>query len=498
MTADFRGARTGQALGIRFGPVARLHWLNAGLAATGFVVDAALERGVASGVFYVAVVALTAWSPGMRSTMGMGVAASALTVLGYFVSMPGGELWKAVVNRLFALFAIWVTVALVWHQKRLSARRDLAEARAARSELQFRQTIESSPTGMLLVDGLGQIALANLEADRLFGYLRGELVGQPVEIIVPELDRAAHARHRVAFAAEAKSRRMGDGREVTGVDKQGRTLSLEIGLARIESPDGQFVLATVADVSVRKQLERTRGARAMARILLEAEEAQRKRMSREIHDVLGQALTALKLDIGWLAAQLPEEPAHLHARAMEMEDLVSQTIVQVRRLSTELRPAILDDQGLLPAIRWHVGDFEKRSGLRLTLTLPDDEIPWGAERSSVVFRVLQEALTNVSRHAQARHVTVVIWRQQRDALLEVRDDGRGITDEEAAGPGALGMLGMRERALLHEGLLTVAGAEGIGTTVTLRMPVEPDRPPAGAATDPGPDTVALRTLVAEP
>jgi signal transduction histidine kinase len=254
-------------------------------------------------------------------------------------------------------------------------------------------------------------------------------------------------------------------------------LSVETGLARIETPDGEFVLSTVTDVSERKRLEQARQARVLALRLLEAEEAQRKRMAREIHDALGQALTALKLDIAWLAGRLPEDDASLRTRAKAMEELASSTIQEVRRLSAELRPAILDDYGLLAAIRWQVGDFEKRTGLRYALALPAAEIAWGEERCTAAFRILQEALTNVVRHAQAEKVTVALWQEkQGDLVLEVRDDGRGISTEQASAPDSLGLLGMRERALLHDGTLTVAGGPGGGTTVTLRMPCESVRP----------------------
>jgi len=321
------------------------------------------------------------------------------------------------------------------------------------------------------VDRHGRITLVNLEAERLFGYPHGELLGQPVETLLPELDRQAHVRYRAEIQIGPPPRPMGAGREIPGVDKQGRALSLEIGLARIETMAGEFVLATLTDLGVRKRLGQAREAQLLARRLLEAEEAQRRRMAREIHDALGQGLTALKLDIGWLARHLPGEQTDMHSRILAMEDLASRTIEDVRRLSAELRPAVLDDQGLRAAIRWQVGEFEKRTGLRCALALPAEEVDWSDDRCTAAFRVLQESLTNVVRHAAARHVTVALWRQrQGDAVLEIHDDGQGFSTAQAARPGALGLLGMRERALLHGGTLAVTSAPGEGTTVTLSMP----------------------------
>jgi PAS domain S-box-containing protein len=410
------------------------------------------------------------------------------------VSPSGAELWKAVANRLLALFAIWTTAALVWHYKRLTVRHHLAEQRALRSERQFRAAIESSPTGMLLVNPEGRIVVVNREAERLLGYARDELLNRPVEALLPQVAGEARAMHRAAFVAERWSRRLGAGREVTAVDKQGREIPIEAGLARVDTPDGVLALVTVVDLTARKQLEQARSEQALARVLVEAEEAQRKHIAREIHDALGQVLTALKLDIGWLAKQLSAAQPELHGRAVEMAQLAAGAIDEVRRLSAALRPSILDDQGLLAAIRWLVSDFEKHSGLHFRLALPDADIPWNAERCTVAFRVLQEALSNVVHHAKAKTVSVTLWREEQgDGLLDISDDGCGIDTERAARPGALGLISMRERALLQDGKLTVNGIAGAGTTVLLRMPCRLDEPVADALLPPAQDAAIAQT-----
>jgi PAS domain S-box-containing protein len=459
--------------GQRSGGSTRLYVLNGALMAALFALDVSLELGVANGVLYVAVLVVSARIPGTRSTLGFGAATTGLTLLGYFASGPDGELWKALTNRVLAVFAIWVTGALVLHQKHLSARRSWAEERAARSEQQVRLAVESSPTGMLLVDRGGRIVLINAEIEQVFGYKRDELQGQPVEILVPKRYREEHPSHRKAFMAELERRRVGSGREVRGVRKDGREVDIEIGLAHFEARGGEFVLCTVADVSNRKHLEEARQQRTLALRLFAAEEAQRRRMARNIHDALGQALTALKLDIGWLAAHFPEDDATLHARTKAMEELVTDTIQEVRRLSAELQPAILDDCGLLAAIRWQVDDVEKRTGLHCALTLPTREICWGEDSCAAAFRILQEALTNIVRHAGAEKVAVALWQEEQgDAVLEVRDDGCGIGTEQVFATGSLGLLGMRERARLLGGTLTIDRVPGGGTTLTLRMPRE--------------------------
>jgi PAS domain S-box-containing protein len=471
MTTDSKHQTVGAMPGSGLQNRALLQALITALMLVGVGADAMLEQGVASGVFYVALVALTAWWPGIRSTLGIGAVASALTLLGYFISPPGGELWKAVVNRLLALFAIWITAALVVHHKRLNTRSDLATARAARSELQFRATFQANPSAMLLVDRHGLITTVNPEVERLFGYASGELIGQSIENLVPEADRTAHAQHRATLAEGDTKRPMGVWREIDGVDKQGRAIPLEIGLSRIVTADGECVLATLTDLGDRKRLWQARESQLLAQRLLQADEALRKRLAREIHDALGQGLTALKLDIGWLAGRLLDAQENLRLRVAAMEEQACSIITDVRRLSAELRPDVLDDHGLLAAMRWQVGDFEKRFGLLCTLVIPDTETQWDNDRSTVVYRVLQESLTNVIRHAQASKVAISFRHDERGAaVLEVRDDGRGFNPAQADRPDALGLRGMRERALLHGGSLTVTAEPGTGTTVTLSMP----------------------------
>jgi PAS domain S-box-containing protein len=458
----------------RSGDSIRLYVINVAFTAALFALDVSLDLAIASSVLYAAVLLVSARIPGTRSTLGFGAAATGLTLLGYFVSAPSGELWKALANRALSVFAIWVTGALVLHQKNLNVRRSQVEERAARSEQQVRSAVESSPTGMLLVDRGGRIVLLNAEIEQVFGYEREELLGQPVENLLPERYREEHPSHRAAFMAESEGRRSGSGREVQGARKDGLEVDIEVGLAQIETRDGKFVLCTIADVSDRKRLEKARQDRMIALRLFAAEEALRAQMARNIHDALGQALTALKLDIGWLAARFPEDDVTFRTRIKAMQKLVADTIHEVRHLSTELQPAILDRCGLLAAIRWQVDDFRKRTGLSCALALPAQEICWRNERCSAVFRILLEALTNVVRHAGADKVAVALWQEEKgDTILEVHDDGCGISAEQVLAKDSLGLLGMHQRTLLLGGTLTIDRAPEGGTTLTLRISPEP-------------------------
>jgi signal transduction histidine kinase len=154
-----------------------------------------------------------------------------------------------------------------------------------------------------------------------------------------------------------------------------------------------------------------------------------------------------------------------------MSDLVDTTIQGVRRIATELRPGVLDDLGLVPAMEWQVQEFQKRSGIRCKFTSSLEEVALGAEEITVLFRILQEALTNVARHAAATRVDVSLDEEQDYVCLRIQDDGRGITESEVNGSRSLGLLGMRERVLLRSGEFHIQGTPGQGTAVVIRLPL---------------------------
>ena len=176
-------------------------------------------------------------------------------------------------------------------------------------------------------------------------------------------------------------------------------------------------------------------------------------MAREIHDELGQALTAIKLDLASLMRELPRDQEQPRKRTDSILELVDQTIHSVRRISTELRPGILDDLGLVAALEWAAEEFETRTGTRCRLNLPSDDVEIDQECATAMFRIFQETLTNVARHANASEVGVRLAKENGDLTLEVHDNGRGIREEPLSRGRSLGILGMRERAALWEGSL---------------------------------------------
>ncbi len=217
--------------------------------------------------------------------------------------------------------------------------------------------------------------------------------------------------------------------------------------------------------------ERLRELSAYTHIMQEEE---RVRIAREVHDELGQSLTALKMDVSMLRKQVPGDP-DVERRIASMNELVNSTIQSVQRISSELRPSVLDDLGLAAAIEWQAREFEKRSGLTCSVQLPIREIEAQPSQATALFRIFQETLTNIARHANASRVEVQLREMREQNMsttisLRVHDDGVGFDDQDIAINQSLGLMGMRERAALAGGMLDLEGGLGEGMTVTVTMP----------------------------
>jgi signal transduction histidine kinase len=210
--------------------------------------------------------------------------------------------------------------------------------------------------------------------------------------------------------------------------------------------------------------------RTMTRRLELVREEESARIAREIHDELGQALTSVKLDLAWVARH-EKTSDDVRARILDLMQTVDTTIHSIRDIATALRPRILDELGLGAAIDWLTRDFEKRTGIRCHCSIPTDPIPAGPEQSTKLFRIVQEALTNVARHAQATSVHVHLTVSAGEVHVEVRDNGRGITERELTSNMSVGLLGMHERAEMGNGVLSIDGIPGKGTTVTIQIPL---------------------------
>jgi len=230
------------------------------------------------------------------------------------------------------------------------------------------------------------------------------------------------------------------------------------------------MVGSMMEVSERKRTEAQ--LRNLAARLEAIREEERTRIAREIHDEVGQALTALKMDLAWLAKKVPPRGTPVRKKLLGMEGVIDGTMDALHRILAELRPGVLDDLGLPAAIRWLAEEFKRRTEIACTVHMTGGEPGLDSSQATAVFRILQEALTNVARHAGATQVEIRLHVLPTAFELVVTDDGRGITSAELQASGTLGILGMRERALTWHGRVTVHGEPGRGTTVRVFMPLD--------------------------
>jgi signal transduction histidine kinase len=258
---------------------------------------------------------------------------------------------------------------------------------------------------------------------------------------------------------------------------------LKTRLARLAPAIKRALRETEQKRETQKAQERLRRShdqlRALTGHLRFVREEERTRIAREVHDELGQALTGLKLDLSWLAGKDLGERA-LQRKIKAMAARVDDTILTVRRIATELRPGVLDNLGLAAAIEWQAAEFQERTAIRCDVRIEVKETVWDREFNTMCFRIFQETLTNIVRHAKATRVDVRLSQVDHELVLTVRDNGRGISEEEVVHARSIGLIGMRERVAQVGGQVFFFGLPDRGTTVTMRVPM-PEAAAGGAS-----------------
>jgi two-component system, NarL family, sensor histidine kinase UhpB len=360
--------------------------------------------------------------------------------------------------------------------------RHRAEDALRESEARLRTIIAIEPECVKLADQQGRLlemnpaGLAMVEADSI------DMVrGQPIlRVVAPEHHAAYMDLHRRVFDGESGTLEF----EIIGLKGRRRWLSTHAVPLRDASGAVQAFLGITRDVTetrrAEQQLRASRTAlRSLATRQQDIREDERTRIAREIHDSLGQALTALKLQLSAAQEAASREAPALGHRLAETASMVDDLVKSVRRTATELRPPILDQLGLPAALEWLAHDFSRRTGIRCEPTILPSEELISQELATAVFRIVQEGLTNISRHSGASRVRIGMDVKSDCVTLEISDDGRGITEAATSGPGSLGILGMRERAAALGGVLEVAPRSGGGTRVTAWFPPLPSNTDEG-------------------
>ena len=351
-----------------------------------------------------------------------------------------------------------------------------AEASHERLALRLAGMLDSAMDAIITVDERHAIVLYNRAAEKIFGWPSMQVLGQPLSRLMPQRFRAGHDAHMQRFAATGvTSRRMGDVTVIYGQRASGEEFPMDASISQLDTPDGKLLTVILRDVTERVRAQQERSAFATAANAIREEE--KTRVARELHDELAQSLTALKMDANWVRDNLAADPPEAQRKLTEMLVLLDGAVASTRRIAADLRPLLLDDLGLGAAIEWLAGTFTQRHGVPCRLAV-DTELELEEPYATAVFRIVQESLANVAKHAGASGVSLEIERTGDAIVLAVRDDGRGFDPRAPRPATSLGLMGLRERAQLLNGTIAITSTPGAGTQVEVRIPV-PD--PAGVA-----------------
>lgn len=360
----------------------------------------------------------------------------------------------------------------------LGITRDITDRKQAQeslrlSEERYRTIFETTGNATVIIREDTTISLANGEFEKLSGYSREEVEGKKswMDFVVDE-DMERMTRYHAARRQDPeKAPRNYDFRFR---DRHGRVRTVSANATLV--PGTTMSVVSLLDITERIQTEEhLRLSRERLRNLhmhtQELREQERANVAREIHDELGQVLTALKMDLSYLTRRLPQGHEALQKKAATMIRSIDTSIDTVRRIIMDLRPGLLDHLGLVPALEWQTEEFQKRTGIVCSATFPCQEIVLDRDVSTTIFRIFQEALTNITRHASATRVDISLSVQGNMLRLCIHDNGVGITKNQIDNPRSFGLMGMRERALFCNGTLEIFSVESGGTKVVVEIPL---------------------------
>lgn len=375
---------------------------------------------------------------------------------------------------LLSVFTALVAANLIsklQHRQQLTLKLNAADQR-------YQHTVNSVMDAIVAVDASLRITMFNPAAEAMFGHTCAELLGQPMEVLMPLRLRAAHQGHMRKFASsELAPRAMAPQMEIWGLRRNGEEFALESTISHSTIGGQLQMTAVLRDVTQRRkaeaELRMVNGQlRELSVSLQGVREEERKRISRELHDDLGQQLTGLKLSLSWLGSRLKEGRATAVQDVDEMRRQLDTAIGSVRRIAAELRPRVLDDLDFREALTWQMQEFFKHSGIQIELDLQDADQIRDDALATALFRIVQEALTNVVRHAAADKVLVSLHAAGAQLLLRISDNGAGFDSRVACG--GVGLISMRERCSAVGASFQVHSSPGNGTHIEVAIPIQQD------------------------
>lgn len=370
----------------------------------------------------------------------------------------------------------------------LRARREASSARSEASvainqsgvnEARMMAIIRSSMEAIITIDEQQRIVLFNPMAEQVFGCTAMEAIGASLERFIPERFRAAHARHVEQFGVTGVSdRQMGRQRVLSGLRANGEEFPIEASISQTRDGGARLYTVMLRDVTERVSAEHAQQRareelRELSANLQKIREDEKTRIARELHDDLGQQLTALKMDISSVEEALGGSASELVRDHLQgMRRLIDATVASVRRIAADLRPVMLDDLGLIPAVEWLANDFTNRYGIDVERDIETGDARFSPAGATALFRIVQEALTNVARHADATLVTLSLRAGDEAFVLRIADNGQGAhRDGELAGK-SFGLLGIRERAHMLGGAVDIQTSQGNGFALSVTIPAE--------------------------
>jgi PAS domain S-box-containing protein len=400
---------------------------------------------------------------------GLGILASLLAIRGHTTLLLVA--WIAVGLLLFA-----ITATLVTTRMRATAMADNMTVAARNSEAKLVGIIQSAMDAVITIDDAQRIVLFNPAAEAMFGIPATQAMGTLLTELMPERFRVAHRGHVSRFGRTGVTERaMGGNSAIYGVRAAGKEFPIEASISQLAQGGQKLYTVILRDITRRKHAEQElneshRRLRELSASLQRAREDEKTRIARELHDDLGQRLTALKMDVATLQDDIPDDLASLRHTAEGMNHLIDSTVAAVRRIAADLRPVMLDDLGLASAVEWLTSEFTRRHGIKTILAVSDEDVEFDHAAATAIYRLVQEALTNVARHAQASEVTVALHHESTQDIVTVSDNGKGMGPEDEGKAGSFGLLGMKERAHLLGGTMTIASKPSEGTTIRIIIP----------------------------
>lgn len=352
----------------------------------------------------------------------------------------------------------------------------IIEKKLVERELHIKESIIASAIdGIAIADLKGSLTFVNDAFLRMWGYdQKDEILGMSVL----EFWKIKSGARNVVTKSKKEGSWIG---ELVGLRKDGKSFDVHLSANLVKDKFGNPIckMACFYDISDQKRTEAElkksqEELRSLGSHLQNLREQERKLMAHKIHDELGQELTVLKMDLSFLKEKLPRDQKNLLDLTKSMMKTINKTIRTVRRISTELRPSLLDDVGLIPAIEWYVKEFQKRTRIKCEFFTDNRDINPDIKKSTVLYRVLQEALTNVVRHAAATKIKVSLSTKPDKLILKIRDNGKGITQNQISSSKSFGILGIWESLFSLRGKMEIKGIPDKSTTVKVSLPLDKD------------------------